>query len=131
MSPATPRRVVRRAGEFGDPAETLSLELEALVKTGLKGKELLNAAAKAVLSGIERSGEKFEEKRFADHELMLRVIDLATADEGCSLIDRGFAPAAFLGLCFSAASGRVGEGPLEKESDRVVSFFLSGSGATL
>jgi AcrR family transcriptional regulator len=138
---------------FADLAESLGLELEALAKTGLKGKEMLTAAAKVVLNYFDRnrdfvglggngrtpncgarSRERLKEKYLANQALLLRVIVSASADEGRSLHDRDFAASAFIGLCRSAALRRLFEGrdgAFERESDRVVSFFLDGSGATL
>jgi AcrR family transcriptional regulator len=138
---------------FADLAESLGLELEALAKTGLKGKEMLNAAAKVILNYFDRnrdfvglggggrapncgakSREKLAERYLATQELLLRILVAASGDDGASLSVRGFAASAFVGLCRSAALRRMmdgREGPFERESDRVVSFFVAGSGITL
>ena len=135
---------------FADLAESLELELAALAKTGLKGKEMLTAAAKVVLNYFDRnrdfvglgggrtpncsarSREKLREKYLANQELLLGIIVAASGDGGRSLRDREFAASAFIGLCRSAALSRMidgRDGAFERESDRVVSFFLDGSGA--
>ncbi len=138
---------------FSDLAESLGLELAALAKTGLKGKEMLGAAAKVVLNYFDRNRDfvglggsgrmpncgarsrgKLKEKYLANQELLLRVIAAASGDDGRSLSDREFAASAFIGLCRSAALHRIidgREGAFERESDRVVLFFLEGSGLSL
>lgn len=137
---------------FADLSDSLGHELEALAKTELKGKEMLAAAAKVVLNHFDRnrdfmgvgagrtpncgtkSREKLKEKFLANQTLLLGILAAASSDEGRSIADREFAAAAFIGLCRSAAVGRIlrdREGAFEKESERVVSFFLDGSGISL
>ncbi|MFI5350944.1 MAG: TetR/AcrR family transcriptional regulator [Elusimicrobiota bacterium] len=137
---------------FADLADSLGQELEALAGMELKGKELLAAVAKVLLNYFDRnrdfiglgagrtpncgarSREKLTEKYLANHALLLRLLVLASSDEGRSLRDREFAAASFIGLCRSAAVSRIlrrREGPFERDSERVVSFFLDGSGISL
>lgn len=138
---------------FADLADSLGQELEALLKTGLKGKEMLSAAAKAVLNHFDRNRDfmglgagrmpscgsrggktTLKEKYLANQELLRRIMTQASSDEGASLRDPEYAPAVFIGLCRSAAVARIlrgREGAFEKDSERVVSFFLEGSGITL
>jgi TetR/AcrR family transcriptional regulator len=137
---------------FADLADSLGQELEALAKTELKGKEMLAAAAKVVLNYFDRnrdfmglgagrapncgarSREKLTNKYLFNQALLLRILVAASSDEGRSLRDHEFSAASFIGLCRSAAVGRIlreREGPFERESERVVSFFLDGSGISL
>lgn len=137
---------------FADLSDSLGQELEALSKTGLKGKEMVAAAAKVVLNHFDRNRDfmglgsgrmpacgarsrgKLKEKFLRNQALLLSILVLASSDEGRSIRDRDFAAAAFIGLCRSAAIGRTlrgAEGPFERESERVVSFFLEGSGISL
>lgn len=138
---------------FADLAESLGLELSALSRAGLKGKEMLTAAATVVLGHFDRNRDfmgpggngrlphcgarsraKLKEKYLAIHESVRGLIVSASADGGRSLRDPEFAAAAFIGLCRSAALRRIvrgQEGSFEREADRVVSYFLEGSGVTL
>ena len=137
---------------FGDLADSLGQELEALGKTELKGKELLSAAAKVVLNYFDRnrdfmglgagrmpncgarSREKLTDKYLGNQALLLRLLVLASSDGGRALREPEYAAAAFIGLCRSAAVSRIlrgREGPFERDSERVVSFFLDGSGIAL
>lgn len=137
---------------FADLADSLGQELEALSRTGLKGKELLAAAARVVLNYFDRNRDfmglgagrvpscgarsrgKLTDKYLGNHGLLLRLLVLASADEGRALRDHEFAAAAFIGLCRSAAVSRIlrgREGPFERDSERVVAFFLDGSGLAL
>jgi AcrR family transcriptional regulator len=137
---------------FAEMADGLGLELDALSRTELKGKELLVAAAKVVLNHFDRnrdfiglgaarmpncgarSRERLTDKCLANQALLLRLLRLASSDKGASLRDPEYAAAAFIGLCRSAAVSRLlrgRDGAFERESESVVSFFLDGSGATL
>ncbi|HEX4046643.1 MAG TPA: TetR/AcrR family transcriptional regulator [Elusimicrobiota bacterium] len=137
---------------YADLSDSLGQELEALARTGLKGKELLAAAAKVVLHHFDRNRDfiglgsvrmpacgarsrgMLTEKFLANQELLLSLLVLASSDAGKGLRDREFAAGAFIGLCRSVAVGRIlrgHEGPFERESERVVSFFLDGSGICL
>ena len=141
------------AAALADLVDGLGLELEALSKTGLKGKEMLTAAAKVILShfdhsrdfmaqfssgrlpgcGVRASGKMMEKIR-ENHAHVRVLIALASKDEGRSIPDPDFAAAAFIGLCRSATMRKVVHGhdkPLEQEADRIVSFFLAGSGLSL
>jgi AcrR family transcriptional regulator len=137
---------------FADLVDGLGLELEVLTKTGLTGKELLTAAAKVVLNHFDHSRDfmaQFSTGRFpgcgdrscrllmdkmrSNHERMRSLLLAASKDEGRSL-DLGFAAAAFFGLCRSATMRKIiqsHEKPLEREAERVVEFFLNGSGVSL
>ena len=137
---------------FADLADSLGVELEALAKTELKGKEMLAAVAKVVLNYFDRnrdfmglgagrmpncgarSREKLTEKYLGNQALLLRLLVLASSDDGRAIAQPEFAAAAFIGLCRSAAVSRIlrgREGPFERDSERVVSFFLDGSGISL
>ena len=137
---------------FADLSDSLGQELEALAKTELKGKEMLAAAAKVVLNHFDRNRDfiglgsgrmpacgarsrgKLTEKHLSNQALLLKILILASSDEGRSLREHEYAAVAFIGLCRSAAVGRIlreREGPFERESERVVSFFLDGSGIAL
>lgn len=135
---------------FADLSDGLALELEALPKTGVEGKELLKAAAKVVLGYFDRnrdflghvgagrmpncgtkSREKLLEKYRLNQKLILGVLSAASKDEGKSMSDPQFASAAFIGLCRSAAVRKLLHGretALEAEADQIVAFFLNGSG---
>lgn len=141
------------AAVFADLVDGLGLELEALPKTGLAGKELLLAAAKVVLTHFDHSRDfmaqfstgrfpgcgdrscgKLMEKLRANHGHLSAIIVLASKDGGKSAPDLGFAVGAFFGLCRTATMRKIVEKhdrPLEKEADKVVSFFLGGSGVTI
>lgn len=141
------------AAVFADLVDGLGLELEALPKTGLAGKELLLAAAKVVLTHFDHSRDfmaqfstgrfpgcgdrscgKLMEKLRANHGHLREIIVLASKDGGKSAPDLGFAVGAFFGLCRTATMRKIIEKhdrPLEKEADKVVSFFLGGSGVTI
>jgi AcrR family transcriptional regulator len=138
---------------FFELVESLNLELKVLSKTGLAGKELLNAAAKVLLGHFdrhrdflgqvgagrlpgcgERSRTKLREKFAANYALIAKLLVSCSSDEGRSLESPDFAAAALIGLCRSVAMRKLLEGhdrPLEGEADRVVGFFLSGSGLAI
>ena len=137
---------------FSDVAETLGLELEALLKTGAAGKELLVAAARVVLTHFDshrdflghlgagripscgpRVREKLLEKYRANLGLIGRLLSQACR-QGGTVADLEFAGAAFVGLCRSAAVRKVlfeREGAFEREAEMVVKFFVEGSGLPL
>ena len=137
---------------FADLVDGLGLELETLPKTGLGGKELLLATAKVVLIHFDhnrdfmaqagtgrfpgcgdRSCGKLMDKFRANQERMSAVIKLASKDGGKSA-DLGFAVGAFFSLCRTLTMRKVLEGhdrPLEREAEKVVSFFLNGSGVMI
>lgn len=141
------------AAAFSDLVESLGAELEALSKTGLKGRELLTAAATVVLQHFDRnrdfmgqmgagrlpscgarSCEKLLEKFRTNHLLLRRILTMASKDAGRSIPDLEFAAAAFIGLCRTATVRKLvykKEGALEREASLVVSFFVSGSGIEL
>ena len=141
------------AAALTDLVEGLGLELEALSKTGLKGREMLPSAAKVVLNHFDhsrdfmaqlssgrlpgcgaRACEKMKEKIRANHGHVRVILARAAQDEAHSIPDRDFAAAAFIGLCRSAMMSKVVHGhekPLVNEADRIVTFFLSGSGVSL
>lgn len=134
---------------FADLVDGLGLELETLPKTGLEGKDLLLAAAKVVLNHFDQNRDfmaqagtgrfpgcgdkscgKLMEKFRANHARMSALIALASKDGGKSA-DLGFAVGAFFSLCRALTMRKLFEGhdrPLEREAEKVVSFFLNGSG---
>lgn len=135
---------------LSDVADSLRLELDALSKTGVGGKDLLVAAAKVFLNHFDRnrdflihlgagrvpncgarSKEKLMEKYRENQRLMGRVLQLAASDAARSVADPEFAAVAFIGLCRSAAVRHIMTGrdtPLEQDAEHVVAFFLGGSG---
>jgi len=135
---------------FADLVDGLGLELEALPKTGLQGRELLVSAAKVVLSHFDHSRDfmaqfstgrfpgcgdkscgKLMEKLRTNHARLRAILVLACKDGGRSSSDLGFAVAAFFGLCRTATMLKIIERhdkPLEREAEKVVTFFLGGSG---
>lgn len=141
------------AAALADLVDGLGLELEMLAKTGLKGKEMLVSAARVVLDHFDhsrdfmaqfsggrlpgcgvRAGGKMMEKIRANHARVRVLIALASGDEARSIPDPDFAAAAFIGLCRSATMRKIVHGhdrPLEREAQRVVAFFLEGSGVSL
>lgn len=138
---------------FADLVDGLGLELAALPKTGLQGKELLLSAAKVVLSHFDHSRDfmaqfstgrfpgcgdkscgKLMDKLKANLALLRAILVLASKDGGKSVPDMSFAVGAFFGLCRTATMRKIIEKhdkPLEKEADSVVSFFLDGSGVSI
>jgi AcrR family transcriptional regulator len=138
---------------FADIVDGLGLELEALPKTGLEGKELLGATAKVVLNHFDHSRDfmaqagtgrfpgcgdkscgKLMDKFRANHARMSAIIARASKDGGKSIPDMGFAVGAFFSLCRTLTMRKVIEGhgrPLEREADKVVAFFLGGSGVSI
>jgi len=137
---------------FADLVDGLGLELEALPKTGLEGKDLLLATAKVVLSHFDHSRDfmaqagtgrfpgcgdkscgKLMDKFRANQERMSAIIKRVSKD-GALPADLGFAVGAFFSLCRTLTMRKVMEGhdrPLEREAEKVVAFFLNGSGVTL
>lgn len=135
---------------FADLVDGLGLELEALPGTGLAGRELLVAAAKVVLNHFDHSRDfmaqfstgrfpgcgdkscgKLMEKLKTNHARLRAILVLACKDGGKSSSDLGFAVAAFFGLCRTATMLKIVEKhdkPLEREAEKVVTFFLGGSG---
>ena len=138
---------------FADLVDGLGLELEALPKTGVAGRELLVAAAKVVLNHFDhsrdfmaqfstgrfpgcgdRSCERLMEKLRTNHALLRAILVLASKDGGKSAADLSFAAGAFFGLCRTATMRKIIEKhdkPLEREAEAVVSFFLGGSGVAV
>ncbi len=138
---------------FSEMVESLRLELEVLGKTGVGGKELLVALARALLGHFDRHrdflgqvgagrlpgcGEMSQGRLRAlyarNHELVKSLLRAASKDGGASLQAPDYAAAALIGLCRSASVRKSIEGhdrPLEAEAERVVGFFLNGAGLTL
>lgn len=138
---------------FADLADSLGLELAALIKAEVKGKELLIAVAKALLGHFDRnrdflghagagrlpncgarSREKMLEKYRSNQALIQTILAAASKDGGRSMPDPEFAAVALIGLCRSAAirklvHGRAGA--LEREAESVVAFFVGGAGISL
>jgi len=134
---------------LSDVADALGLELEALAKTGVRGKDLLVASAKVLLAHFDRnrdflmhlgggrlpncgarSREKLMEKYRTNQARVARLLALASED-GRAARDPEFAAVALIGLCRSAAVRKIVQGseaPLEREAEHVVAFFLEGSG---
>ena len=141
------------AAVFADLVDGLGLELEALPKTGLTGRELLVAAVKVVLNHFDhsrdfmaqfstgrfpgcgnRSCEKLMEKLKTNLARLRAIVVLASKDGGKSSPDLGFAVGALFGLCRSATMRKIIEKhdkPLEREAEKVVSFFLNGGGVSV
>jgi hypothetical protein len=74
------------------------------------------------------------EKFRANHAALREALTLAAGDGGKLPSDPEFAAAAFFGLCRSAAIRQLVHGreaALEKDAERVVGYFLDGSGMTL
>lgn len=135
---------------FADLVDGLGLELEALPGTGLQGRELLVAAAKVVLNHFDHSRDfmaqfstgrfpgcgdkscgKLMEKLKTNYGRLRAILVVASKDGGKSSPDLGFAVAAFFGLCRTATMTKIIEKhdkPLEREAEKVVTFFLGGSG---
>ena len=138
---------------FADLVDGLGLELEALSKTGLAGEEMLVATAKVVLNHFDHSRDfmaQFSTGRFpgcgdrscgklmdkfrANHSRLRALLALASKDGGHSMSDPAFAVGAFFGLCRTATMRKILDNhdkPLEREAERVVAFFLEGSGISL
>ncbi|UPT72798.1 MAG: TetR/AcrR family transcriptional regulator [Elusimicrobiota bacterium] len=137
---------------FADLVDGLGLELETLPKTGLAGKDLLLATAKVVLNHFDhnrdfmaqvatgrfpgcgdKSCDKLMDKFKANHARMRAILVLAAKDGGKSA-DLDFATGAFFVLCRTATMRKLFEKhdrPLEKEAEKIVTFFLEGSGVAL
>lgn len=138
---------------FSDTADALGLELAALAKAGARGRDLLLATARVVLTHFDRnrdflghigagrvpscgarSREKLLEKYRENQRLIRALLVQAAKDGGRSLRDPEYAPAAFIGLCRSAAVRKVIHGrdaALERDAETVVAYFLGGSGLEL
>lgn len=138
---------------FADLVESLGLELEALGRAGVEGKDLLLAAARVILTHFDhsrdflsqfatgrfpgcgsRSCERLLEKVRGNVERVRLLLAQASKDGGKSLPDPVFAAMAFIGLCRAATMRKVierHERKLEKEAEAVVGFFLEGSGVRL
>lgn len=134
---------------FADLVDGLGLELEALPKTGVEGKDLLLATARVVLGHFDRNRDfmaqagtgrfpgcgdkscgKLMDKFRANQERLGAIIALASKG-GAKPADIGFTVGAFFSLCRTLTMRKVLEGhdrPLEKEAEKVVTFFLHGSG---
>ena len=135
---------------YSEIVETLHLELQMLAKTGLAGKELLTAAVRVLLGHFDRHRDfigmvgagrlpgcgdraraKLRTEFSENYALVTKLLALSSSDEGRSLHSADFAAAALIGLCRSAAMRKLLAGhdlPLDAESERVVEFFLHGSG---
>jgi AcrR family transcriptional regulator len=138
---------------FADLVDGIGLELEALAKTGVTGKDLLVATAKVILGHFDHSRDfmaQFSTGRFpgcgdkscgmlmdkfrANHARLKALLVLASKDGGLSIPDVGFAAGAFFGLCHVATMRKIMEDhdrPLELDAEKVVGFFLEGSGVSL
>lgn len=137
---------------FADLVDSLGLELETLPKTGLEGKDLLLATAKVVLTHFDHNrdfmaqgaagkfpgcGDKSCDKlleKFKNNHARMRAI-LARADKnGGRGADLEFASGAFFTLCRTATMRKLfekHERPLEREAEKIVTFFLEGSGVAV
>ncbi len=138
---------------FADLVEGLGLELDALARAGVEGKDLLLAAARVILAHFDHSRDflsQFATGRFpgCGDKSCGRLMDKmrgnidrvgillkqAAKDGGKSVPDMRFATMAFVGLCRTATMRKVieqHERKLEKEAEAVVGFFLDGSGVKL
>jgi AcrR family transcriptional regulator len=134
-----------------DLADGLGLELEALIKAEVSGKDLLVAAAKVILTVFDHSRdflghigagrvpncgassrEKLLEKYRSNQALVRRILELAAGTQ--ALRDPEFAAVAFIGLCRSAAVRKIvydRDRPLEREAEHIVTFFMEGCGLSL
>lgn len=135
---------------FADLVEGLGIELEALPKTGVEGKDLLLATARVILAHFDHSRDflsQFATGRFpgcgdkscgrlmdkmrGNIERVEAIIKGASKDGGKRLSDPRFTAMAFIGLCRTATMLKVvdrHERKLEKDAEAVVGFFLEGSG---
>ncbi|MDX6771152.1 MAG: TetR/AcrR family transcriptional regulator [Elusimicrobiota bacterium] len=138
---------------FADLVEGLGLELEALPRTGVEGKDLLLATARVILAHFDHSRDflsQFATGRFPgcgdrscgrlmdkmrlNIERVEAVLKAAAKDGGRSVPDLRFAAMVFVGLCRTATMRKVverHERKLEKDAEAVVGFFLDGSGVRL
>lgn len=138
---------------FADLVEGLGLELEALPKTGVEGKDLLLATARVILAHFDHSRDflsQFATGRFpgcgdkscgrlvdkmrGNIERLEALLKQAAKDGGRSVPDLRFSAMAFLGLCRTATMRKhldKHERKLEKDAEAVVGFFLDGSGVKL
>lgn len=138
---------------FADLVEGLGLELEALARAGVEGKDLLLATARVILAHFDHSRDflsQFATGRFpgcgdkscgrlmdkmrANIGRVEALIEAAAKDGGKSIPDLRFAAMVFIGLCRTATMRKVveqHERKLEKDAEAVVGFFLDGSGVKL
>lgn len=137
---------------MADLVESLGLELDALPRAGVSGSDLLLALAKVLLNHLDHNRDFLASAanglpscgsrtsgRLMDriHANMTRVDGLirAASKDGCKGIqDMRFTTMAFFGLCRTAMMRKVvekHERPLDKEAERIVGFFLNGSGVKL
>lgn len=138
---------------FADLVEGLGLELTALARAGVEGKDLLLATARVILAHFEHSRDflsQFATGRFpgcgdrscgrlmdkmrGNIDRVEILLKQAAKDGGRSVADIRFATMAFVGLCRTATMRKViekHERKLEKEAEAVVGFFLEGSGVKL
>jgi AcrR family transcriptional regulator len=138
---------------FADLVEGLGLELEALPRTGVEGKDLLLATARVILAHFDHSRDflsQFATGRFpgcgdkscgrlldkmrGNIDRLEGLLKLAAKDGGRSVPDLRFAAMALLGLCRTATMRKFvdqHERKLEKDAEAVVGFFLDGSGVKL
>ncbi len=138
---------------FADLVEGLGLELEALTRAGVTGKDLLLATARVILAHFDHSRDflsQFATGRFpgcgdkscgrlmdkmrANIDRVEALLKAAAKDGGKSVPDLRFAAMVFVGLCRTATMRKVvdkHERKLEKDAEAVVGFFLDGSGVAL
>jgi TetR/AcrR family transcriptional regulator len=137
---------------MADLVEGLGHELDALGRAGVERGELLLALAKVLLNHLDHNRDFFSsaanglpscgsrtsgrlmEKIHANMDRVGSLIRAAAKDGGKSLPDARFTTMAFFGLCRTAMMRKVVERhdrPLEKEAERIVDFFLHGSGVKL
>lgn len=138
---------------FADLVESLGLELEALPRTGVTGKDLLLATARVILTHFDHSRDflsQFATGRFpgcgdkscgrlmdkmrGNIERVEALLRTCAKDGGRAVSDLRFAAMAFVGLCRTATMRKVvekHERKLEKDAETVVGFFLDGSGVKL
>lgn len=138
---------------FADLVEGLGLELEALPRAGVTGKDLLLATARVILAHFDHSRDflsQFATGRFpgcgdrscgrlmdkmrANIDRVEALLRAAAKDGGRSVPDLRFTAMVFVGLCRTATMRKVvdkHERKLEKDAEAVVGFFLDGSGVKL
>ena len=138
---------------FLELVENLGHELEALGRLGLRGRELLVAAARVILGHFDhnrdfiaqfssgavpacgaKGGERLRDTLRGNLAQVRALIAAAAKDGGRSIADLDYASAAFVGLCRSATVRKLIERhdrPLDREADRVADFFANGSGVSL
>jgi AcrR family transcriptional regulator len=134
---------------FGDLADQLACRLDEVLAAGRRGQATLSETVRVILVHLERnhdfmvhfgagkfpacgarSSERLMDKYRENNRRLTRILELCARDGILTPSDFVYESAALFGLCRSVMLERLmrkSDGPLVKQADKVLRFFLHGA----